>query len=252
MYARWIGIVLLAAAAVVDVSMLVHLSKLYGLPLNRSEAGELVKTIGAQMLLLMGTVWAVHLVGSALKLGGLAAVAGLAYKAYQNWRAGSGAGTEPMPTPVDQLSAVPAEARSQLLLEAMIMAANADGHIDASERVKIEKQVDQLGLEHDMNTFIHRHLAQPAGVSELAARVDSVETAAEVYLVSRLIIDTAATAERRYLDALVAALGLQLFPDLAFRIGAEPAAAWLVFGFGVFLMLLAAMFAPGGRGRSRP
>ena len=66
----------LMAAAVVDISMLTHLSKLYGLPLSRSEAGGLIKTIGAQMLLLMGTVWAVHLVSSALKLGtgGLSAV----------------------------------------------------------------------------------------------------------------------------------------------------------------------------------
>jgi len=59
----------LVAAAVVDVSMVVHLSRAYGFPLTRSEAGELVKTIGAQMLLLMGTVWAVHFVASALKLG---------------------------------------------------------------------------------------------------------------------------------------------------------------------------------------
>ncbi|MEN8166175.1 MAG: GTP-binding protein [Pseudomonadota bacterium] len=66
----------LLAAAVVDVSLLTHLSKLYGLPLSRSEAGGLIKTIGAQMLLLMGTVWAVHFVSSALKLGtgGLSAV----------------------------------------------------------------------------------------------------------------------------------------------------------------------------------
>ena len=66
----------LVAAAVVDVSMVVHLSRSYGLPLTRSEAGSLVKTIGAQMLLLMGTVWAVNLVSSALKLGtgGLSAV----------------------------------------------------------------------------------------------------------------------------------------------------------------------------------
>ncbi len=59
----------LVAAAVVDVTMVVHLSKAYGLPLSRNEAGSLVKTIGAQMLLLMGTVWAVHLVSTALKLG---------------------------------------------------------------------------------------------------------------------------------------------------------------------------------------
>ena len=59
----------LIAAAVVDISMVVHLSKVYGLPLSRSEAGSLIKTIGAQMMLLMGTIWAVHFVSSALKLG---------------------------------------------------------------------------------------------------------------------------------------------------------------------------------------
>ncbi len=66
----------LIAAAAIDVSMIVHLSKLYGLPLSTSEAGSLIKTIGSQMLLLMGTVWAVHLVSSALKLGsgGLSAI----------------------------------------------------------------------------------------------------------------------------------------------------------------------------------
>ena len=66
----------LVAAAVVDVSMVVHLSRSYGLPLTRREAGELVTTIGTQMLLLMGTVWAVNLVSSALKLGtgGLSAI----------------------------------------------------------------------------------------------------------------------------------------------------------------------------------
>jgi small GTP-binding protein len=59
----------LVAAAVVDVSMIVHLSRFYALPLTRNEASELIKTIGGQMLLLMGTVWAVHFISSALKLG---------------------------------------------------------------------------------------------------------------------------------------------------------------------------------------
>ncbi len=59
----------LIAAAAVDVSMVIHLSRAYGLPLSRTEAGGLVTTIGAQMVLLMGTVWAVHFVASALKLG---------------------------------------------------------------------------------------------------------------------------------------------------------------------------------------
>ena len=59
----------LLAAAAVDVTMIVHLSKLYGLPLTKSEAGELTKTIGLQMIALMGTVWAVHLASTVLKLG---------------------------------------------------------------------------------------------------------------------------------------------------------------------------------------
>ncbi len=66
----------LVAAAVVDVSMVVHLSRSYGLALTRREAGSLIKTIGTQITLLMGTVWAVHVAASALKLGsgGLSAV----------------------------------------------------------------------------------------------------------------------------------------------------------------------------------
>ncbi len=59
----------LATAALVDISLVVHLSRLYGLPLSKREAGQLIKTIMAQMILLMGTVWAIHLVSSALKLG---------------------------------------------------------------------------------------------------------------------------------------------------------------------------------------
>lgn len=66
----------LIAAAVVDVSMIIHLSRTYGMPITKGEASGLVRTIGTQMALLMGTVWAVHLVASALKLGtgGLSAV----------------------------------------------------------------------------------------------------------------------------------------------------------------------------------
>ncbi len=59
----------LVAAAMVDVSMVIHLSKVFGLPISKTEAGSLIKTIGSQMLLLMGTVWAVNFVSSALKLG---------------------------------------------------------------------------------------------------------------------------------------------------------------------------------------
>jgi len=59
----------LLAAAAIDVSMVIHLSKIYGLPMSKSEAGELIKTIATQMLALYATFWAIHLASSALKIG---------------------------------------------------------------------------------------------------------------------------------------------------------------------------------------
>ncbi len=59
----------LFAAAFIDVGMVVHLSRVYGLPLSRREAGSLVGVIVAEAAALMGTVWALHFVSSALKVG---------------------------------------------------------------------------------------------------------------------------------------------------------------------------------------
>lgn len=59
----------LFAAAFIDVGMVIHLSRVYGLPLSRREAGTLVKVIVAESAALMGTVWALHIVSSALKVG---------------------------------------------------------------------------------------------------------------------------------------------------------------------------------------
>jgi len=59
----------LMAAAIIDVTLVVHLSRLYGLPLTKTEAGELIKTIASQMVLLLGTIWGIHFISSVLKLG---------------------------------------------------------------------------------------------------------------------------------------------------------------------------------------
>ena len=59
----------LFAAAFIDVGMVVHLSRVYGLPLSKREAGSLVAVIVAEAAALMGTVWALHFVSSALKVG---------------------------------------------------------------------------------------------------------------------------------------------------------------------------------------
>jgi small GTP-binding protein len=59
----------LVAALALDASMVMHLARVYGMSVSRGEAGELIKTIGAQMALLMATVWTVNLAASALKAG---------------------------------------------------------------------------------------------------------------------------------------------------------------------------------------
>ena len=59
----------LFAAAFIDVGMVVHLSRVYGLPLSNREAGSLITVIVAESAALMGTVWALHFVSSALKVG---------------------------------------------------------------------------------------------------------------------------------------------------------------------------------------
>lgn len=57
----------LLAAAALDVALVTHLSRIYGLPMTRSEAGKLLAAIAAQLAALMGAIWGVHLVASALK-----------------------------------------------------------------------------------------------------------------------------------------------------------------------------------------
>lgn len=57
----------LAAAAALDITLIVHLGRVYGLPVTRREAGRLIAEISAQLALLMGAVWGIHLISAALK-----------------------------------------------------------------------------------------------------------------------------------------------------------------------------------------
>lgn len=57
----------LAAAIGLDVALVMHLGQVYGLPLTKAEAGELVLKIAAQIAALMGAIWGVNVLASALK-----------------------------------------------------------------------------------------------------------------------------------------------------------------------------------------
>ncbi len=57
----------LLAAGALDAALVMHLARVYGLPITRREAGSLIATICAQLAALMGAIWGIHLVASALK-----------------------------------------------------------------------------------------------------------------------------------------------------------------------------------------
>ncbi len=160
------------------------------------------------LALLLGTKSGRNLTALAAKLGGLAALGGLAYQTYQSWHGVKSTKPVEPGTPVDKLSGDEAEKRSRLLLKAMIAAARADGHIDDQEREKISGQAKSLGVNEEMLAFIEEQLNAPADAAGIAAETDSQEAAAEVYLVSRMIIDQANDQERAYLRRLSNALAL--------------------------------------------
>ena len=79
----------LFAAAALDIALVTHLGRVYGMDPTKVEATDLLKVILAQVAALMGAVWGVHLVASALKLGtgGLSTVATAGVQGALAWYA---------------------------------------------------------------------------------------------------------------------------------------------------------------------
>lgn len=162
--------------------------------------------------LLLGTSSGRGLTGLAVKLGGLAAVGGLAYKAFQDWQAKKGeAPVDPGPA-AHTLNGPQLDQRSLVLLKAMLAAAKADGHIDENEQAKIDAYLQKLALNPEAQRFIKNELAKPLSAKEIAAGADSPAAAAEIYLTSLLAINMDNDKERQYLEEL--AKELKLPPEL--------------------------------------
>ena len=95
-----------------------------------------------------------------------------------------------------------------VLVRAMISAAKADGHIDASERARIEEQINELGIGPEEQKFLVEQLRAASDPIAIARLSESEEQATEIYLVSLLAVDLDTAEERRYLDRLGDALHL--------------------------------------------
>jgi uncharacterized membrane protein YebE (DUF533 family) len=164
------------------------------------------------LAVLLGTNAGRKLTGATLKLGSLAAIGGIAYKTFQDWQNSQNQPQVAAGQPVSELTGNDLSQRSKILLKAMIAAAKADGHIDDKERELLTGQIGKLDAGSDATALINAELDKPVSVQEIAAGADSPAAAAEIYLLSRMVIDANNEQERAYLAQLAQAL--KLAPDL--------------------------------------
>lgn len=165
---------------------------------------------------------------TALTYGGIAAIGGLAYKAYQDYRARQARpadssapaqqGAVLPPPPADSPFAIEnasqgAQGFALELVTAMINAAKADGHIDDAERAKIHARLSEGGLDEEERAFLSRELAAPLDIERVVKAATNKEEAIELFTASCLAITSDHPAEQAYLAMLAARLGLE--PELA-------------------------------------
>ncbi len=176
---------------------------------------------------------------TAMKVGGAAAIGGLAWTFYQKWsqskESTAGGYYQPQANqqyqqnsqnyqapqgyqePVYQEAQVqntppqmlpPAENTALLLLEAMVYAARADGHIDEDERNNIHNAVAALFPNQDMAEIVDAFIQKPIDPHSLASRVVSKEEGYDLYRLSCAAVDIDSYMERSYLDGLANALAI--------------------------------------------
>ncbi|RVU39502.1 tellurite resistance TerB family protein [Hwanghaeella grinnelliae] len=200
---------------------------------------------GGLAALLLSNKKARKMGGKALTYGGMAAIGGLAYKAWRDHKEDQ-TRTQPAqrsahaaaiyqqtaantPAPpagsifdlANQPSTSQGEDMRLVVIRAMISAAKADGHIDADERTRIEGQIKALQIGQDEQQFLIDQLNAPSDPIAIARLSGSLEQATEIYAASALAVDVDTPEERRYLERL--ADGLHLPEDLRQRLDEETA-----------------------------
>ena len=179
---------------------------------NQLGAGAAAGGLGAVVL---GTQAGRSLAAKALKVGGLALIGGLAYKALQNYQQG-----KPLINHPDQLqlgaapqgsgfeTAAVTNDAAVTYIRGMIAAAAADGRIDAKEQEKILGGLQQAGLGAHAEEFLANELNNPATVEDLVKGVSTREEAVQLFTAARIAIDLKNQEEHDFLVALAQGLGL--------------------------------------------
>ncbi len=178
---------------------------------NKLGAGAAAGGLGAVVL---GTEAGRALAGSVLKLGALALIGGLAYKAVQNYQAGkpvlggSAQGLVEAPEGSGFEARAVTNDAALLYIRAMIAAAAADGRMDNSEMQKIIGSLKQAGVDREAEEFLANELNSPATTSQLARGVHGDAEAVQVFTAARIAIDLDTDQELDFLVQLADDLGL--------------------------------------------
>lgn len=189
---------------------------------NKLGAGAVLGGLGA---ILLGTKTGRGVATGAVKIGALALIGGLAYKAYQNHQAGrplitgpQNAATEAAPVGSGFEPDAISNDAAMHIIKAMIAAAAADGRIDDTEYARIVGAAGGAAASPEAKAFLERELRSPATAAQLAREVSSAEEALQVYTAARVAIDADNASEKGFLAELASALGIDA--DLAGQVDA--------------------------------
>jgi len=174
---------------------------------------------GGLLTLLFSSSKARDIASGAVGYGGAAVLGAMAHKAYQNYQAGKSATqnttiTQQDITSVDtafvQATTTSATGKpfSITLIKGMIMAAKSDGHIDTTEQQQIFAEIEKSKLSANDKSMVLDLFVQPIDMPALVSEVGNQEQAAELYLISRLVIHPDHADEKIYLVKLASALKL--------------------------------------------
>lgn len=159
--------------------------------------------------LLLGSGKARKMGGKVATYGGLAALGVLAYRAYDNWqRQNAGQVEQHEPQTIDRLTGPAVETHSTAILQAIIGAAKADGHIDDNERQMIYAEISRMTDDPALTRWVEQELNKPLDPADIARAAETPEIGAEMYLASLLIIDEKNFMERSYLEELARQMNL--------------------------------------------
>lgn len=191
---------------------------------HAKQSGDLGKyatgaAAGGALALLLGSKRGRSLGGKALKIGTVAALGTLAWRAYNEWQAkqqasapaaaaGAPQAARPALPSFEALPAPQLEDHSRAMLKALIAAAKSDGHLDERERGVVEAELQRLDADPATRRWVEDELRRPVEPAEVAAASTSPQMAAEMYLASVIVADDTTTMERAYLDELARQLKL--------------------------------------------